>query len=78
MNPYRSSVARAADALVLASRQAMGLPQTVRGFLVLSPVESLSRWRMSVLMEVVDCAIRRMSRMDGRTITRLRKNMKPM
>src|SRR4051812_32577606 len=78
MNPYRRTVALAADALVLASRQAIGLVHTPRGLRVLSPVEIFSFWRTSVLSDVVDWAIRRSRMMLGVTIRNVIRNMNPM
>jgi hypothetical protein len=64
--------------LVLASRQAIGLAHTPRGLRVLSPVLIFSFWRMRVLSDVVDWAIRRSRTMLGMTIRKVSRNMNPM
>ena len=75
MNPDRRTVARAADALVRASRQAMGLCHTKRGLRVRSPLLMCSFSSTQVFSVPVDCASFRSRRIDGRIIAKLRKNM---
>ena len=78
MKPYRKMIARLADALVLASRQAIGLLQTRRGLRVLSPLIRCSFSSRRPRQEVFDCASRRSMKIDGITSTRLSTNMNVM
>ena len=68
--------ARAAEALVFASRQAIGLVHTPRGLRVLLPLLMRSFCNTQVLIVPVDWASRRSNAMDGTTRTKLKKNMK--
>src|SRR5687767_15035057 len=75
MKPYRIIDALAAEAFVFASRQAIGFIQTTRGLRVVSPVLILSFCRAHDFHDVVDCASRRSTTIDGSTSSALRKNM---
>src|SRR4051794_8332800 len=78
MNVHRRNVALAAEALVLASRHAMGLNQTDRGLRVRSPLMMCSFCSTQLRSDVVDCASRRSSRIEGTTRTRLRTSVTVM
>src|SRR5450432_545056 len=78
MNAHRKNEARAAEALVFASRQAIGFDHTTRGFFVRSPLLIFSFSSTHVCKVVDDCAIRRRKIIDGTISTKLRKNMNEM
>ena len=70
--------ARAAEALVLASRHAIGLLHTLRGLRVRSPVLSFIFVKIQVLNGMFVWAIHRSRMMLGITSTKLRTNMNVM
>ena len=63
--------ALAAEALVLASRQAMGLAHTRRGLRVRSPLDRPNFSSSHVRIPTVLCAMRRNRKTDGMTSTTL-------
>src|SRR5258708_2821793 len=75
MKPYRRIDARAAEALVFASRHAIGFDQTFRGLRVRSPLLSLSFCSAQLRSVTVDCAMRRSSMIDGITSRKLSVNI---
>ena len=76
MKQYRNADERMAEPLVLASRQATGFCQTVRGLRVLSPNPLRIFVKIQVSGVVVVCAIRRSTTIDGMTSRKLSRNMK--
>ena len=76
--PSGRTEARAAEALVLASRQAIGLFQTVRGLRVCSPLPMCSLVKIQERIVPVDCASRRSRITLGVISSRLRTNMNVM
>ena len=75
MNAHRKNEARAAEALVLASRQAIGLFQTLRGLRVRSPLMMCIFCSTQPCSVVVDCASRRRKMIDGKTRRNVRVNV---